>query len=113
MPGRDITLHSNGESALDIFESAIKENSLYLLDEPENSLSAAHQKELAGFISDSARFYGCQFIISSHSPFVLSIKGAVIYDLDSIPVTVRKWSELESMKEYYELFKDRKDEFKN
>ena len=69
MPGRDIPLHSNGESALDIFESAIKENALYLLDEPENSLSAAHQKELADFISDSARFYGCQFIISSHSPF--------------------------------------------
>ena len=113
MPGRDITLHSNGESALDIFESAIKENALYMLDEPENSLSAAHQKELADFISDSARFYGCQFIISSHSPFILSIKGAVVYDLDAMPVTVRKWSELESMKEYYGLFKDREDEFKN
>ena len=113
MPGRDIPLHSNGESALDIFESAIKDNALYLLDDPENSLSAAHQKELADFISDSARFYGCQFIISSHSPFILSIKGAVVYDLDATPVTVRKWSELESIKEYYGLFKDRENEFKN
>ena len=111
MKGRDITLHSNGESALDIFESSVKENALYLLDEPENSLSAAHQKELAGFISDSARFYDCQFVISSHSPFILSIKGAVIYDLDSDPVCVRKWSELKSVRDYYELFKERENEF--
>ncbi len=111
MKGRDITLHSNGESALDIFESSVKEKALYLLDEPENSLSAAHQKELAGFISDSARFYDCQFVISSHSPFILSIKGAVIYDLDSDPVCVRKWSELKSVRDYYELFKERENEF--
>lgn len=111
MPGLELTLHSNGESALDIFESAIKDNALYLLDEPENSLSASHQKELAEFISDSARFYNCQFIISSHSPFILSIKGAVVYDLDDVPAKVKKWSELDCMREYYELFNERKNEF--
>ncbi len=111
MKGRDITLHSNGESALDIFESSIKENALYLLDEPENSLSASHQRELAQFISDSYRFYGCQFVIASHSPFILSIKGSVIYDLDATPVCVRKWSELDCVKEYYSLFTQRKNEF--
>lgn len=111
MSGCEATLHSNGESALDIFESSIKENALYLLDEPENSLSAAHQRELAQFISDSARFYDCQFVIASHSPFVLSIKGAVIYDLDSVPARVRKWSDLPCIKEYHDLFKQRDDEF--
>ena len=111
MKGRDITLHSNGESALDIFESSIKEDALYLLDEPENSLSPSHQRELAQFISDSARFYNCQFIIASHSPFVLAIKGAMIYDLDKTPVRVCKWSELDCVKEYYGLFKERENEF--
>ena len=104
--GADVIMHSNGESALDIFERAIKENALYLLDEPENSLSASHQRELAEYISDSARFYGCQFIISSHSPFLLSLKGAEIYDLDARPVTVRKWTELECIREYARIFKD-------
>ena len=101
---RDIVMHSNGESALDIFESAIKENALYLLDEPENSLSASHQRELAKYISDSARFYNCQFIISSHSPFILSLPEAEIYDLDAYPATVRKWTELDCIKEYVKLF---------
>ena len=104
--GADVIMHSNGESALDIFERAIKENALYLLDEPENSLSASHQKELAEYISDSARFYGCQFIISSHSPFLLSLKGAEIYDLDARPIAVKKWTELECIREYARIFKD-------
>ena len=104
--GRDVIMHSNGESALDIFEHAIKENALYLLDEPENSLSASHQSGLAKYISDSARFYNCQFIISSHSPFLLSLKEAQIYDLDAYPVKVKKWTELECIKEYARIFKD-------
>ena len=109
----DIVMHSNGESALEIFEHAIKERALYLLDEPENSLSASHQKELARYISDSARFYNCQFIISSHSPFMLSLPEAVVYDLDVYPVAVRRWSELAAMREYRQLFKEREADFED
>ena len=45
-----------------------------------------------------------QFIIASHSPFMLSVQGARIYDLDHNPVWQRKWYELENMKAYYQLF---------
>ena len=38
---KDVKEQSNGEAALMYFVSEIKENSLYLLDEPENSMSAA------------------------------------------------------------------------
>ena len=61
--------YSNGESAYRYFTEKIGEDALYILDEPENSLSPNRQVELAGFIADSARFYNCQFIISTHSPF--------------------------------------------
>ena len=61
--------HSNGESAFLYFSEKIQENGLYLLDEPENSLSPLRQQELSKFLEDSARFFGCQFIISTHSPF--------------------------------------------
>ena len=81
--------HSNGESAFKYFIEKIQENGLYILDEPENSLSPKRQLELKQFIEDSARFYGCQFIISTHSPFLLSIKGAKIYDLDANPVVTQ------------------------
>jgi len=102
---------SNGENAFGYFTSKIKENALYLLDEPENSLSATLQARLAEFLSDSARFYNCQFIISTHSPFLLSMKGAKIYDLDAAPAAVRRWSELENVRAYFELFEARRAEF--
>ena len=103
---------SNGESAFAYFTHHIKDDSLYLLDEPENSLSPALQTELAQFLSDSARFYGCQFIISTHSPFLLSINGAKIYDLDSSPVTQKSWTELKNVRAYYDFFTEHSDEFK-
>ena len=108
---REVNGMSNGESAFAYFTHKIKDDSLYLLDEPENSLSPALQIKLAEFITDSARFYGCQFIISTHSPFLLSMKGAVIYDLDSIPVATKDWTELENVRVYYDFFKEHDHEF--
>ena len=103
--------YSNGESAFLYFTEKIEENGLYLLDEPENSLSPKRQMELMKFIEDSARFFNCQFIISTHSPFFLAMAGAKIYDLDENPVVVKKWTELENMRTYYEFFKKYESEF--
>lgn len=103
--------HSNGESAFLYFGEKIKENALYLLDEPENSLSPAKQQELLKFLEDSARFFGCQFIIATHSPFLLSMRGAKIYDMDEEPVDVKRWTQLGNVREYYEFFKLHESEF--
>ena len=108
---RDVDLFSNGETAMKYYTERITENALYLIDEPENSLSAAFQTELAGFLADSARFFGCQLVIATHSPFLLSIPGAVIYDLDSLPVRVRPWTELENVRVYYGFFKSHQKAF--
>lgn len=104
---------SNGESALMYFTENIRENALYLLDEPENSLSAEKQLELKQFLLDSARFYGCQFIIASHSPFILSVPGARIYDLDSENAEVKRWTELKNVRAYYDFFTAHRDDFEN
>lgn len=103
--------HSNGESAFIYFTDKIKENSLYLLDEPENSLSPQKQQELLRFLEDSARFFGCQFIIATHSPFLLSMRGAKIYDMDEEVADIKKWTELENVRAYYEFFKKHENEF--
>ena len=111
--GTELRTYSNGENAFRYFSEKIAENALYLLDEPENSLSPERQMELAQFIEDSARFFGCQFVISTHSPFVLAIRGAKIYDLESDPVDVRRWTELKNVRAYYDFFMDRQREFEN
>lgn len=103
--------YSNGESAARYFYEMIQPNGLYLLDEPENSLSPQRQQELVGFIEDIARYEGCQFILATHSPFVLALKNAKIYDLDQNPVDVRKWTQLENVQNYYQFFKKHQDEF--
>lgn len=103
--------YSNGESAFIYFTEKIGENGLYLLDEPENSLSPKRQMELMSFLEESARFFGCQFIISTHSPFLLAMKGAKIYNLDVNPVEVEGWTNLENVRTYYDFFKTHKDKF--
>ena len=108
---KNVREHSNGESAFLYFNDKIKENALYLLDEPENSLSSEKQIELQRFLVDSARFYGCQFIIATHSPFLLAMKGAKIYDLDEDPADVKKWTELGTVRAYYEFFREHRSEF--
>lgn len=103
--------YSNGESAFLYFAEKIRENGLFLLDEPENSLSPEKQQELVQFLEDSVRFFGCQLVISTHSPFVLSMKSAKIYDLDEDPVDVKRWTELKNVRVYYEFFQKHEREF--
>ena len=108
---KDVPGKSNGENAFLYFTREIQEEGLYLLDEPENSLSPARQQELVKFLEDSARFFGCQFVISTHSPFLLAMRDAKIYDLDEDPADVKRWTELENVRTYYTFFRDHCDEF--
>ncbi len=109
--GFNIQTGSNGENAYEFFMEKIQDGALYLLDEPENSLSAKWQVKLASYLEGMARFERCQFVIATHSPFLLGIHSAKIYDLDSEGVPVRKWTELENVREYYDFFQSRQGEF--
>ncbi len=102
---------SNGESAFLYFTQRMEEPALYLLDEPENSLSPARQMELREFLEQSAHYFDCQLVIATHSPFLLSIGGAKIYDFDADPVDVKRWTQLENVRAYYDFFKRHRKSF--
>lgn len=108
---RDIPGKSNGESAFLYFTRHIREGGLYLLDEPENSLSAQLQLELARFLEDSVRFYGCQFVIATHSPFLLALRGAKVYDLDRTPVEPCRWTDVPNVRTFYDFFQKHSRDF--
>lgn len=110
--GVDERTYSNGENGFKYFIDAIQPGGLYLLDEPENSLSAEFQLELVQFIQNMARFYDCQFIMSTHSPFILSLPFARIYNMDELPVKICKWTELPNVRLYYDFFMNHSEEFK-
>lgn len=111
--GKEVKLNSNGETALKYFEQKLKNDTLYCLDEPENSMSPKMQLKLVKMLEEMARYCGCQFIIATHSPFLLALDGARIYDLDSCPVEIKNWWELENVKIFFEFFKKRKHFFEN
>ena len=69
-------------------------------------------KEQAEEINKLARFLNCQFIIATHSPFMLGTLNARIYNIDTDDYRVVKWSQLENVRYFYEFFKKHEDEFK-
>ena len=86
-------------------------NALYLLDEPEVSLSPANQVALAEEINKMAILLQCQFIIATHSPFMLGTLNSKIYNIDTKEYDIAKWSELENVRFFYDFFKRHEKEF--
>lgn len=104
---------SNGEAGFQYFLNEMESNSLILLDEPENSLSAEWQSILARQLCKMVEQKQCQLVIATHSPFLLSLPNAKIYNLDAIPITTAPWYELDNMQAYYKLFIAHQREFES
>lgn len=102
--------YSNGENAFLYFTDTIGETGLYLLDEPENSLAPALQLQLAEFLSASLELR-TQFIIATHSPLLLSLPGARVYDLSTSPVQERPWYKLENVRLLHDFFMHHHEDF--
>ncbi len=85
---------SHGESFLRLFQQRLVPNGLYLLDEPEAPLSALRQLSLYSILKELSTEGGCQFLIATHSPILLAMEGATVYDLDQCPPAQTQWQEL-------------------
>lgn len=103
--------YSNGETAMKFFEEYLLPDALYLLDEPEVSLSPANQVLLAEEINKLARLLSCQFIIATHSPFMLGTLDAKIYNIDKDDYSICEWYELENVRYFYDFFKKHEKKF--
>lgn len=103
--------YSNGETSMQYFEKHLLPGKLYLLDEPETSLSPVNQIRLAEQMNELARLLDSQFIIASHSPFMLGTLQAKIYNLDRGPLQTAEWFELDNMKFFHQFFDNRRSLF--
>jgi len=66
----------------EICESKYLTEGIVLIDEPESHLHIELQKEIMPFLT--LMFPNIQFIIATHSPFILnSVENAIIYDLEN------------------------------
>ena len=78
--GVSLHLQSHGESFMALIRNRFSGNGLYLLDEPEAAISPERLMQLLIRIHDLEK--DSQFIISTHSPILMSYPGARIYELD-------------------------------
>lgn len=69
---------SHGEGFLQFFKERMYQKGIYLLDEPETPLSPINQYQLVVLISDLVK-NGSQVIIATHSPIIMALKNARIY----------------------------------
>jgi predicted ATPase len=104
--------YSNGEMTLQLIDDLIQPGGLYLLDEPETSLSPQGQLLLAERLEQAARYLDCQLIIATHAPLLLGTLHARIYDLDSPIVRERPWTELENVRILFDFFNSNRGLFK-
>ena len=79
--GRSLHEQSHGESFLSLFANRF-EQGIYILDEPEAALSPQRQLSFLRIIHDLEAPGHAQFLISTHSPIILSYPGAVLFSLD-------------------------------
>lgn len=105
--------YSNGETSMQFFEETLLPGQLYLLDEPETSLSPPNQIRMAERINELARHFDSQFIIATHSPFVLGTLHAKIYNLDARPLQTAEWYELDNVRFIHQFFDKHKHLFDN
>lgn len=80
--GENMQAFSHGEAYLRILQTRIGDKGIYILDEPEAALSPLKQLSLIFFIAEVLKSRNTQFIISTHSPILMGIPGAMIYEIN-------------------------------
>lgn len=79
--GENMQAFSHGEAYLKILQTRIGDKGIFLLDEPEAALSPLKQLSLIFFIIEVLKSRNTQFIISTHSPILMGIPNALIYEI--------------------------------
>ena len=89
----DLHGRSHGESFLALIESRFSGRGFYVMDEPESALSIQGQLQLLRVMHDGLHEES-QFVLATHSPVLMRMPGAVIYELGVDGIHRRDYDEL-------------------
>jgi len=95
----DVPLHgqSHGESFLALAANRFGGDAFYVLDEPEAALSVPGSLALLAIVVRAARL-GAQFVIASHSPILLAIPDARVYELGPAGFAECEYDDLDAVR---------------
>ncbi len=101
---------SHGEGFLQILTTRIHGNGVYVLDEPEASLSPMKQLALISLLMQSVKETDAQYIIATHSPVIMGIPNSTIYYLNENGAEIQAYEETEHY-QVYKSFLENRDRF--
>lgn len=105
----DLGNRSHGEGFLEFFKARMHQTGIYILDEPETPLSAINQYQLVVLLTDLVK-NGSQVIIATHSPILMALKDAKIYNFTETNIEEIKYEDIESV-QFMKHFLNDKDNF--
>lgn len=88
--GKRLLDQSHGEGMMALFWHRFGKNGLYILDEPEASLSPQRQFSFIVRLHELIN-QGCQFIIATHSPILMAYPNSKIYEIDDNGILPVEW----------------------
>jgi predicted ATPase len=96
-----VSLHeqSHGQSFMALLNHRFGPDGLYLLDEPEAALSPQGQLAMLARMHDLVAD-GCQLVIATHSPILLSFPDALIYELSAQGIEAVAYDDTETVSLY-------------
>ncbi len=81
--GKSLLTLSHGQSTMAYFKSMYNRKGLFFLDEPEAALSPKTQLDLLELLNENSCNGDAQFIISTHSPILMSCRQAALFSFDN------------------------------
>jgi predicted ATPase len=107
--GRSLHEQSHGESFLSLVTHRFGREGLFLLDEPESALSPQGLLALLQRMLE-LEADGAQLIVATHSPILLALPGATIYELGEDGIRETAWGDTEHVR-LTRAFLERPDAF--
>jgi predicted ATPase len=104
--GASLVTQSHGQSCMSFFRSIYKVKGVHFLDEPEAALSPKTQLALLDLLTLMSSDGHAQFIISTHSPILMSCPQATLYSFDGDAIARKPFQETTHFKIYKDFFRD-------
>ena len=100
--GKSLITQSHGQSLMSYFQSRYNIKGLYFLDEPETALSPSSLIDLLNLLIKISQQGHAQFIIVTHSPFLMACPDARIYSFDNKAIEPIQYEDTD----YYKIYRN-------
>ena len=108
--GKSLITQSHGQSLMSYFRARYKIKGLYFLDEPETALSPSSLIDLLNLLIKINKKGHAQFIIATHSPFLMACPDSLIYTFDNTRIEPITYNNTQHYR-LYKNFMDNPDDF--